>query len=123
MVLNQRKNKGGERGPVEIWLEYETDVILAYMSKVHAEDMRFRLIYCTVIDGKKHQVVRYDCCHGFPHKDICYTTPNRKEKMPKLPNDKLIEMAMHDLKTNYQAYKQKYLKLTKNENQKNIIPE
>jgi len=113
--FNQRKNKGGERGPIEIWLEYETDVILVYMSGDKAAGVKFRLIYCTVIDGEKHQVVRYDCRHGFPHRDICYTIPNQKEEMPKLPNDKLIGIAMHDLKTNYQAYKQKYLKLTKNE--------
>ena len=71
----------------------------------------FKVMYNTIIDGKEHQVVRYDCSHGYAHKDILYKRPRRKKKMARLAYDKLFDLAKDDIIQNWEEYKRKYIKM------------
>lgn len=71
----------------------------------------FKVMYNTMIEGKEHQVVRYDCSHGYAHKDILYQEPKRKEVLPNIEYDKLLDIAKGDITENWEEYKKKYIKL------------
>jgi hypothetical protein len=70
----------------------------------------FRVQYETKINDKWHAVVRYDTAHGFAHRDLI----NFKGGVRKTPlfnqnyNDALT-FAEHDLKTNWELYKKRFL--------------
>jgi len=60
---------------------------------------------------KWHPVIRYDTAHGFTHKDILHKG-GRAEKEPLFVNDynEALTFAETDIKTNWQIYRDKFLK-------------
>jgi len=74
----------------------------------------FCVQYETIVEGKWYPVVRYDVSHGFAHRDLI----NIKGEIAKTPlfaedyNDALT-FAESDLKTNWEIYKERFLKEAK----------
>jgi hypothetical protein len=85
------------------------DVLLLQAKKNKGGIVDFKVIYHTMIDGREHQVIRYDCSHGFAHKDILFTDMLTKEPMPQLPYDKLLDIAKEDIRNHWREYRSKYM--------------
>jgi len=69
----------------------------------------FVVNYVATVAGQDFSVVRYDTAHGFPHKDLVRRdgTVERKEPMPGLDWHHLVDMAIDDLKLNWQTYRRR----------------
>lgn len=70
----------------------------------------FTLQYETTIDGERVAVVRYDCAHGFPHRDILDRRGVVVSKQPLPGNPDLktaLALARHDLRENWPRYRAK----------------
>ena len=67
-------------------------------------------------NDKWHPVIRYDTAHGFAHRDFIH--PNGKVEKTSLflqdYNEALI-FAEEDLKTNWELYREKFLREVKND--------
>ncbi|NPA68758.1 MAG: hypothetical protein GXO50_09145 [Chlorobi bacterium] len=99
---------------------------LKYLDKYSKERMRVRIDvkngkvtdivvqYETLINGKWVAVVRYDCAHGFLHRDVMY--PNGDKEKQTLDFDSLetaLAYAEQDFKDRWEFYKNRYLKKLK----------
>jgi len=64
--------------------------------------------YEAKIGEKWHDIVRYDCSHGFFHRDIMF--PKTKEKQPlRIENLKdALQYAEQDIKDRWKWYKERY---------------
>lgn len=87
------------------------DELVVEMEIERSNIVDFKVMYNTIIKGKEHQVVRYDCAHGYAHKDILYEKPKRKEIMADIEYDELLDIAKDDIERNWEQYKKKYLRL------------
>ena len=99
---------------------------LKYLDKNNLERIRLRITvengkvvdivvqYETKIEGKWTPIVRYDCSHGFLHRDVMH--PNGDKDKQVLTFDSL-EMALtyaeQDFKDRWEFYKNRYLKKRK----------
>jgi hypothetical protein len=70
----------------------------------------FVVNYVATIKGRAHSVVRYDTRHGFPHKDMVRSDGSvaHKERMPDLDGHALVDLAIDDLKANWQSYRRRF---------------
>jgi len=60
-------------------------------------------------NGDWKEVVRYDCAHGFAHRDSYdLAGENKKEKLP-LSFEDALTIADDDIDDNWEFYKQKFL--------------
>ena len=99
---------------------------IKYLDKFSSERIRMRITvengqvvdivvqYETLIDGKWHAIVRYDCVHGFFHRDVLF--PNGEKDKQVIEFDKLetaLTYAEQDLKDRWEFYKKRYLKKIK----------
>ena len=55
-------------------------------------------------------MIRFDCEHGFAHKDIMYEKKPRKEKLPDLSFKELANMAIDEIEQNWKQYKSQYMR-------------
>jgi len=62
------------------------------------------------IQGKMECVLRYDCAHGFLHKDLCYKKPAKKETVDEELTGEFVEKAINHLKQNHEKYRELYMK-------------
>jgi hypothetical protein len=76
----------------------------------HGNIIGFAVIQIALIKGDKHQIVRYDCSHGYAHKDCSYEKAMRKEALPNRPLDELFNMAKEEIRLNWQNWKSEYLR-------------
>ncbi len=99
---------------------------LKYLDKNSNERIRMRFTvengkvvdiviqYETLINGKWTAVVRYDCAHGFLHRDIL--SPNGEKEKQIIDFDNLetaLVYAEQDFKDRWEFYKNRYLKKLK----------
>ncbi len=65
--------------------------------------------YETLINGKWRAVVRYDCSHGFAHRDILHPM-GKKDKFPLKLNtlEQVLQYAEQDIKDRWSWYRHKY---------------
>jgi len=70
----------------------------------------FVINYVATVAGQDHSVVRFDTCHGFPHKDEMYRDGGlrRKERLPELNGHQLVDLAIDDIKTNWKIYRRRF---------------
>lgn len=47
--------------------------------------------YETLIEGKWHAIVRYDCAHGFLHRDVLFPNGDKEKQVIEFEN---LEMAL-----------------------------
>ena len=99
-----------------------------YLNDLETERLRFKIItskrkvidiivqYETLINEKWVPVVRYDCAHGFFHRDTLLPG-GKQEKMAIAINDLNIALgyAEQDFKDNWEKYKEGYLKKLTND--------
>jgi len=66
-------------------------------------------------DDGYHEVIRFDSAHDCPHKDILGIngTVKRKVWFEMLDNKQGLDLAVRDLKDNYELYIERYLKWQK----------
>jgi len=70
--------------------------------------------YETVIDDKWIEIVRYDCSHGFFHRDILLPNGNKEKKKIDIPDLKYaFTFAKQDIEDKWEWYKEQYLKKLK----------
>lgn len=70
--------------------------------------------YESYINDKWTAIVRYDCEHGFFHRDVLY--PNGEKEKFEIAIDSLksaSQYAEHDIKDHWEFYKERYLKKMK----------
>ncbi|MBI4650408.1 hypothetical protein HY745_03800 [Candidatus Desantisbacteria bacterium] len=74
-----------------------TDIVIQYESK---------------IKDKWYPIVRYDCSHGFFHRDILLNTKGEKVKHPILISNLMdaLTYAEQDIKDRWEWYKEKFRK-------------
>ena len=61
-------------------------------------------------------IVRYDCAHGFFHRDILYPNGKKEKKAIEVPDLKYgLKFAKQDLEDRWGWYKQQYLKMMRND--------
>ena len=72
----------------------------------------FVINYVATVTGKDHSVVRYDTRHGFPHKDVMGRDDRveRKEPLPDREWHTLVDIAIDDLKANWQTYRRRFVR-------------
>lgn len=99
---------------------------LKYLDKFSHERIRMRISvengkvfdivvqYETLIKDKWVAVVRYDCAHGYFHRDVMY--PNGDQEKQVIEIDRLetaLLYAEQDLKDRWKFYKERYFKKLK----------
>ena len=69
--------------------------------------MDFTVQYEAVIDGKTYPVVRYDCAHGFAHRDVLDHEGRNVDKWPVggLSYKEALQYAIADLRANWRQYR------------------
>src|ERR1035437_2912246 len=69
--------------------------------------------------GNYHEVIRFDSAHDCPHKDILGENGKVKRKVwfELLDNKQGLDLAIKDLKDNYEMYVERYLKWQKKSDQ------
>ena len=70
--------------------------------------------YETKIKEAWNPIVRYDCSHGFFHRDIIFPGGDKEKKAIAITNlETALSYAEQDIKDRWEFYKEKYLKLLK----------
>ena len=71
--------------------------------------------YESFIDGKWIPVVRYDCAHGFFHRDTLMPDGSKEKHVIEIDDLKTAsKYAEQDLKDRWEWYRDKYIKKMKN---------
>ena len=80
-------------------------------TRVGGNVTEFMVQYEVFVEGKWHEVVRYDTSHGYAHKDLIHAD-GRKEKVTLFFKDLNICLtyAENDLRANWKNYRDKFLK-------------
>jgi hypothetical protein len=70
--------------------------------------------YETFIDGQWIAIVRYDCAHGFFHRDVLYPNGDKEKQLIELDSLKSAsKYAEQDLKDRWEWYRERYIKKRK----------
>jgi len=99
---------------------------IKFLDKFNNERLRMRISvkngkvtdvvvqYETFITGKWHAVVRYDCSHGFFHRDVLF--PNGQKEKQVIEFDSLetaLSYSEQDIKDRWEFYRNRYKKRIK----------
>jgi hypothetical protein len=89
----------------------DKDHVRAHFTVDKGEIVDFLVQYETLINEKRHPVVRFDAAHGFPHIDILHFD-GRKDKysLAHLTSNDALTMAQLDVGQNWDRYREKFLK-------------
>ena len=70
--------------------------------------------YESLIDGEIHQIVRYDCSHGFFHRDILFPNGDKiKKEIEVVDLESAARYAQRDIEERWIFYKDRYTKKLK----------
>lgn len=70
--------------------------------------------YETLIEGKQHAIVRYDCAHGYFHRDVLFPNGEKDKQVIEFDNlETALSYAEQDLKDRWESYKSRYIKKIK----------
>jgi len=70
--------------------------------------------YETLLNSKWTAIVRYDCAHGFFHRDILFPKGEREKQTIAITSlEDALNYAEQDIKDRWEFYKERYLKKTK----------
>lgn len=99
---------------------------IKYLDKFSSERIRMRITvengkvvdivvqYETLIRGKWHAIVRYDCEHGFFHRDVLFPNGDKDKQVIEFDNlETALTYAEQDLKDRWGFYKKRYIKKIK----------
>jgi hypothetical protein len=88
----------------------DEDEIFIRMELSHGMIMGFAVVQVSEINGAEHQIVRYDCSHGYAHKDCLYEARNRKEELPDKPLDELCNEAIGEIRREWKNYRSRFMR-------------
>lgn len=72
--------------------------------------------YETMINAKWIPIVRYDCAHGFFHRDLLHPNGDKEKKAIEVPDLKYaFTFSKQDLEDKWEWYKEQYIKKIKND--------
>jgi len=70
--------------------------------------------YETLLNDKWIAIIRYDCAHGFFHRDVISPTGDKEKKAIAIENlENALQYAEQDIKDRWKFYKQRYMKKLK----------
>ena len=70
--------------------------------------------YESFINGKWTPIVRYDCAHGFFHRDLLYPKEQKEKQSINITSlENALNYAEQDIKDRWGFYKERYLKKLK----------
>ena len=100
---------------------------ITYLDKNDAERLSVRLViekgeltdvvyqYESYISGEWHPIVRYDCSHGFFHRDVMKPNGDKEKSLIELDSLKSAsKYAEQDLKDRWEWYRERFIKKMKN---------
>jgi len=92
-----------------IKLSDESEIVV-YFETVNGLIINYVVKLVQLIDKKYCEIVRFDNAHGCPHKDIIDKKGNiiRKIWFESIDNKQGLDMAIKDLKDNYEMYIERY---------------
>jgi hypothetical protein len=92
------------------------DRIRIHFIKDKGQILDLVLQYETQINKKWIAIVRYDCAHGFFHRDLLHPNGDTDKKVINVQNLKFgFTFAKQDLEDKWEWYKEQYLKKLKND--------
>ena len=121
---SSRKNPEVGRLKIDFKHPRENEKHFSILFPIRKDNIRFRIIFRKEKDGTKNFVIlleqktvsnkwknvtRYDCSHGFIHKDILNSNGRRvlkKDKLPTQNKKKAIEFAINQLMTDLKVWTQ-----------------
>jgi hypothetical protein len=99
---------------------------LKYLDKHSNERIRMRITvengkvvdvviqYESMIEGKWNSLVRYDCAHGFFHRDVLFPNGDKDKQVIEFDNlEAALTYAEQDLKDRWEFYRNRYIKKIK----------
>ena len=90
------------------------DRIRVHFLKDKGEILDLVIQYEAIINGKWVAIVRYDCAHGFFHRDLLHPNGDKEKKVIEAPDLKYaFTFARQDLEDRWEWYKEQYLKKIK----------
>ncbi len=92
----------------QIPLGSEKDIIKLKFYLHKGEVIRVSIALVCEINEAEECILRYDCSHGFLHKDLCYAKPARKEVIHENLNHIFVNNTISHLKKNFEKYKHYY---------------
>ena len=70
--------------------------------------------YEALINRKWHPIVRYDCAHGFFHRDLLHPNGEKEKKEIEMPDlNTAFAFARQDIEDRWKWYKEQYIKKLK----------
>lgn len=89
--------------------------IHVYFESAHGLIVGFMVKLIVKIDKAVYEVIRFDSAHGCPHKDILAPDGSIKRKVwyELLDNKQALDLAVRDLKDNYEIYIERFKKWLK----------
>jgi hypothetical protein len=69
--------------------------------------------YESFLNNKWTPIVRYDCAHGFFHRDLMYNGEKEKQTITISSLENALNYAEQDIKDRWEFYKERYLKKMK----------
>lgn len=93
--------------PFKEWvIELGDASVYIWRSNLKGEPVSFAVILLASIDGEWECVTRYDCAHGFPHRDVIGKASGLlyKEMFPGLTFEQIFRHAIRDCQNNYKKH-------------------
>jgi hypothetical protein len=100
-----------------------TKVFLKELEDKDTERLRLKIVvvkgkvvdmvvqYESVVDGKWTPIARYDCAHGFLHRDVMFRNGDKRKEVIAIERlEDALAYAQQDFKDHWQSYKDRYLK-------------
>jgi hypothetical protein len=104
----------GKKDFIKYLDQYSNERLRISIEVVKGEVVDIVVQYETMINGKWVAVVRYDCAHGFLHRDVMFPNGDKEKQVIDFDN---LEMALtyaeQDFKDRWEFYKNRDLKKLK----------
>lgn len=90
------------------------DRIRLYFKKDKGQIIDVLIQYETILNEKWVAIVRFDCAHGFFHRDLYQPNGDKEKKAIDVPDLKFaLQFARQDLEDRWEWYKEQYFKKVK----------
>lgn len=88
----------------------DKDIIHVWMLKDKGKLLEVKIVYYFEDLKERHQIVRYDCSHGYLHKHLLFEPKQQTEAVYAELTGKLVNGLIQELKQNFMEYRHQYLK-------------
>ena len=92
----------------------ETDLLRIRIWTENGKVVDLVVQYECLINSRWHIIVRYDCSHGYFHRDILFPNGDKEKQTVVLSSLKeALNYSEQDIRDRYEFYKERYLKKIK----------